>query len=103
MRKSPTGLVPILCCSIAYSNATADLRRALQSIGVNPAGVTDKSIKMAGVTAAFHSGASETEVMHLGRWRTPAIPLRYKINSFAFKKRIAQKVPDLDPNNNTDA
>ena len=52
---------------------------------------------MAGVTATFESGASTEDVMHCGRWQTPDIALRYKVNSGAFKLRMAGKVPSLLP------
>jgi hypothetical protein len=81
--------------ALSYTTATEDLRTLLRSVGVDPTSVTDKSVKMAGVTAAFHGGASTEQVMHIGRWRTPAIPLQYKLNSFLFKKRVASLVPPI--------
>ena len=52
---------------------------------------------MAGVTAAFESGATTEDVMHVGRWQTLDIALGYKINSSAFKLCMAGKVPSLLP------
>jgi hypothetical protein len=59
------------------------------------AGVTDKTIKVTGVTSAFEVNATETDVMHIGRWKTSAMALRYKLNSYAFKRSVAMKVPPL--------
>ena len=67
-------------------------------MGVSTAAYTDKSVKMAGVTAAFEAGASPDDVMHAGRWRSAEIPLRYKHNSVQFKRSVAAKIPPLHPN-----
>ena len=37
--------------------------------------LTDKIVKMAGVPAAFESGATTEDVMHVGQWQTPDIAL----------------------------
>jgi hypothetical protein len=63
-----------------------DLRALLRSVGVDPTSITDKSVKMTCVMAALHGGATTVQVMHIGRWRTPAIPLQYKLNSFLFQE-----------------
>jgi hypothetical protein len=55
-------------------------------------GVTDKSFKSLGVTSTLKAGADTEDVMYQGRWKSPAMPLRYKINSDQFKKDIAKKV-----------
>jgi hypothetical protein len=96
LRHAAADTIPVFGHALSYSGATEDLRDLLRGIGVDPTAVTDKSVKMAGVTAAFHGGASTEEVMHIGRWRTPTIPLQYKLNSFMFKKRVASLVPSLD-------
>jgi hypothetical protein len=75
LRRTNTGVVPIRHKSVSASQATADLRRLLASSGVACPAATDKSVKMSGVTAAFAAGASTEDVMHVGRWRTPHIPL----------------------------
>ena len=90
-------LATIPAKSLSASTATEDLRKLLTAAGVQVVGLTDKSVKMAGVTAAFESGATPEDVMHAGRWATPAIPLRYKHNSLKFKKAIAAKIPPLRP------
>jgi hypothetical protein len=100
LRRAAGSLRPIPHRSLSYTGATEDLRETLAAVGVDPTGTSDKSIKMAGVTAAYQAGATSEEVMHLGRWKTLSVPLQYKINSFAFKKRIAEKVPALDADAN---
>ena len=47
--------------------------------------------------AAFESGATTEDVMHVGPWQTPDIALRYKVNSSTFQLRIAGTVPSLLP------
>jgi hypothetical protein len=96
VRRAAGTTLPIKHKTLSYTTATEDLRAALRSIGVDPAGISDKSVKMSGVTAAFAAGASTEEVMHLGRWQTPAIPLQYKLNTFRFKKNIARNISSLD-------
>ena len=87
--------VPIFSRSLSYSAATTDLRRLMRGANLDPDAVTDKSIKMAGVTAAFSAGATAEQLMHAGRWRTPTIALHYKHNTLAFKKEVAAKIPPL--------
>ena len=64
-------------------------------VGLDPDGVKDGRIKMAGVTAAFSAGATAEDLMHAGRWRTPPIALHYKHNSVSFKRAVAAKIPSL--------
>ena len=97
LRRHQAVLIPIFHRSLSATAATADLRRLLGRVGVSTPSLTDKSVKMAGVTAAFESGATAEDVMHVGRWQTPDIALRYKTNSAAFKLRMAGKVPSLTP------
>lgn len=94
LRREKGESVPIKNSLLSPSQATTDLRKLLAAVGVHRP-VTDKSTKMTGVTAAFSAGASTEDVMHIGRWRTPSTPLHYKLNSFAFKKKMALKVPPV--------
>jgi hypothetical protein len=50
---------------------------------------------MSGVMAAFAVGVSSEEVMHIGRWQTPHIPLRYKHNSADLKRSVAALIPPV--------
>jgi hypothetical protein len=96
LRHQTMRLVPILNKSICRTTATSDLRKLCAKHGISGADkVTDKTVKVTGVTQAFTLGASETEVCHGGRWKTSAIPLRYKLNTYNFKKTIALKFPPL--------
>jgi len=95
LRHQTYRLVPIYNKTISRSSAVSDLRKLLAKHGISYNGVTDKSVKVTGVTETFAAGATETEVTHQGRWQTSFIALRYKHNSFAFKKSIALKVPTL--------
>jgi hypothetical protein len=78
---------------IRDKSLSADLRALLAAAGVTCPGATDKSVKMLGVTAAYAAGASSEEVMHIGRWQTPHIPLHYKHNSADFKRSVAALIP----------
>ena len=87
--------MPVFSRSLSYTAATTDLWRLMRGANLDPDAVTDKSIKMAGVTAAFSAGATAEQLMHAGRWRTPTIALHYKHNTLAFKKEVAAKIPPL--------
>ena len=89
LRRDSAAVVPIFSRPLGYSSATADLRKLFKGAGVPESLATDKSIKMAGVTAAFAAGATVEDLMHAGRWRSPNIPLHYKHNSLDFKKDMA--------------
>lgn len=78
--------------AISYTHATKRLRFMLQEMGLPTEKVTDKSFKMLGVTSMLEGGATLEEVMHQGRWRTPTMPLQYKVNSDDFKRLIASHV-----------
>jgi hypothetical protein len=95
LRHHAATLLPIFHRSLSASTATRDLRLLFAAAGLPGVPITDKSIKMAGVSAAFAAGASTEDVMHIGRWRTTEIPLRYKLNTAEFKKSMASKVPPL--------
>jgi hypothetical protein len=75
------------------SLARENLHDLLRRMGQDPSRITDKSIKMLGVTKTIEAGASTREVAHQGRWRTEDMPLHYKHNSLEYKKYIAGKVP----------
>ena len=53
-------------------------------VGLDPDGVKDGRIKMAGVTATFLEGATAEALPHAGGWRTPTIALPYTHNSVSF-------------------
>jgi hypothetical protein len=95
IRREAARVVPLRNTSLSASQATAGLRHLLASAGVFCPSATDKSVKMSGVTAAFAAGASSEVVMHIGRWQTPHIPLRYKHNSAEFKRSVAALVPPV--------
>ena len=95
-RRNAAVLLPITTRSLSYSEATKNLRDLLAAVGITSE-ATDKSLKMLAVTSAFAAGASCDDVMHLGRWRTPHMPLHYKHNSDEFKQSISAVVPVLAP------
>jgi hypothetical protein len=96
LRKEAGRIIPIPQATLSPSQMTADLRNLLSFCGRPNPMATGKSIKAAGVTSAYEAGATDLEVCQAGRWETPAIPLRYKLNSNAFKRTVALKIPSLD-------
>ncbi len=97
LRRLGEATVPVRTGLLSRAQSTRDLQALLRAVGIaTPA--TEKSVKMAGVSAAFAAGATPVQVMHAGRWRTPEVPLRYKHNSFEFKKQVASFVTAIpDP------
>jgi hypothetical protein len=91
LRRQVGGLRAIKTSSLSASGATDALRAA----GCPDAKISGKSVKMAGVMAAYAAGALSTDVIHAGCWQTEEMPLRYKLNSYAFKKTVAAKIPRL--------
>jgi hypothetical protein len=74
------------------SLARENLHDLQRRVGQDPTRITDKSIKMLGVTKTIEAGASTREVAHQWRRRTEDMPLCYKHNSLEYKKLIAGKV-----------
>ena len=97
-RSSHGSLEPIRHRPLSATTATENLRQLFAAVGIPATKFTDKSVKMAGVTAAFAAGASPDDVMHAGRWKSSEIPLRYKHNTVQFKRNVAAKIPPLHPN-----
>lgn len=89
------GKSPLRNQCFSASGSTATLRHMLAAGCMNIPGVSDKSIKMAGVTTAFDSRALTEQVMHLCRWKTLSVPLHYKHNTPLFEKNVAQTVPPI--------
>jgi len=69
-----------------------ELQELLRDMGVQWAGVTDKSFKMLGMTETLQAGVSVQKVALHSRWRTAEMPLRYKHNSDDYKKEVAAKI-----------
>jgi len=97
LRRETTRLFPIKHKILSASQASIDVKRLLAHCGFPSPKATHKTPKMTGVTAAFDNDATEVEVAQIGRWDTTSIPLRYKLNGFAYKKKIALKIPALEP------
>lgn len=81
---------------LSYSNAIKDLRQICTTSGIDPEKIGEKSAKMGGVTHSFAQGASASDVMHHGRWRSENIVFHYKENTQAFKLETAAK--NFSPN-----
>jgi hypothetical protein len=92
LRKTKTGWQVDGTRRLSYSTATEKLRELMRETGMDDKGVTDKSFKSLGVTGTLEAGAELEDLMYQGRWKSLAMPLRYKVNSDQFKKDIAKKV-----------
>jgi lipoprotein signal peptidase len=53
----------------------------VSAVGVDATGITDKSLKMLGITRTFNKGAALGDVALHGCWLTTSMPLHYKHNS----------------------
>jgi len=100
LRRERTRLFPILHKVLSSTQASINVKQLLAHCGFPTPKATHKTPKMTGVTAAFDGDATEVEVAQIGRWDTTSIPLCCKLNSFAYKKKIALKVPSLTPAGN---
>ena len=83
---------PLNGSNLVGTTAVENLKELLNIYGFDATGITDKSAKMAGVTASFRAGASLEEVAHQGRWKTTDIPLTYKHNSGEYKTKTVENV-----------
>ena len=73
--------------------AREELKQLLQQSGMADKGITDKSLKMLGVTSMMAAGLSAEEVALHGRWKSAEMPLRYKHNSADYKLSISGGFP----------
>ena len=78
---------------LIQTTATEQLRNLLSRIGCNWEGVTDKSVKMEGVTRTLDAGATMMDVANQGRWKLLEIVQTYKHNSNEYKISTARLVP----------
>ena len=93
IRRKKTGWIADGRKAVSYSVSTKNVRDMLAGVLEKESKCTDKSFKMLGVTRTLEAGTALEEVMHHGRWRTPTMPLHYKVNSLAFKEAMASNVP----------
>ena len=78
---------------LSQTTATEQLRALLTQLGVCAEGVTDKSVKMEGVTRMLDAGAAMIDVANQGRWKTVEIIQTYKHNSDRYKRETASQIP----------
>ena len=77
---------------LQYNTALRDLRTVLQMIGVNPQGYGEHSGRRGGTTAAAAKGATLTELMMQGRWRSESMPRLYTDNAVKCKRKFARRL-----------
>ena len=81
--------------SLKYHTALRDLRTVLRLIGVDPRGYGEHSGRRGGTTAAAAKGASLTELMMQGRWRSESMPRLYTDNAVKCKRKFARRLAIL--------
>ena len=87
---------PLTSKSIVQSNATKHTKNLLKTYNVPNnliAKFTEKSLKIAGVTALLDSGEPLENVSIAGRWKTTHTPQHYRNTSTFFRKKIASNIP----------
>ena len=89
---SSQGEIPDPKVPLKYHVALRDLRSALTSIGIDPTGYGEHSGRRSGTTAAASKGASITELMIQGRWRTESMPRLYTDNALKSKRTFAKRL-----------
>jgi len=95
-RRTPTGLQPAKNLCLSASGSTEALRHSFTLAGIFIPKISDKSVKMAGVTAAYDTGATPEQIRVQGRWKSAATPLHYKTSSLSFKRTVAAVIPSVD-------
>ena len=78
---------------LSNSNATKNTKKLLNSYNVNAQKFTEKSMKIAGVTALLDSGESLENVAIAGRWKSSLTPMHYRNTSYNFRKQISKNIP----------
>ena len=87
---NPDPLSPLL-----YNTALRDLRSALRLIGVDPQGYGEHYGHRGGTTAAAARGATITELMIQGRWRSESMPRLYTDNATKCKRLFARRLASI--------
>ena len=88
--------IPLPHKSLSQSTATEKTRLLLQRYGMDTVAAkkfTEKSMKIAGVTALCDSGEPLENVAIAGRWRTMTTPLYYRNTSKNFRVKVAKNIP----------
>ena len=80
---------------LKYHTALRDLRTVLRLIGLYPTGYGEHSGRRGGTTAAANRGATLTELMIQGRWRSESMPRLYTDNAFKCKCKFAHRLAHI--------
>ena len=78
--------------SLCYNTALRDLRTVLRLIGIDPQGYGEHSGRRGGTTAAAAKGATLTELMMQGRWRSESMPRLYTDHAVKCKRTFARRI-----------
>ena len=77
---------------LKYNSALRDLRTVLRLIGLDPTGYGEHSGRRGSTTAAANKGATLTELMIQGRWRSESMPRLYTDNAVKCKRKFASRL-----------
>ena len=78
---------------LSNSNETKNTKKLLNSYNVNAQKFTEKSMKIAGVTALLDSGESLENVAIAGCWKLSLTSMHYRNTSYNFRKQISKNIP----------
>ena len=73
-------------------NTALPLRTVLRLIGIDPDGYGEHSGRRGGTTAAAAKGATLTELMLQGRWKSESMPRLYTDNAVKCKRKFARRL-----------
>ena len=79
--------------SLSQSNATKWTKLLFSKYNMSNVNFTEKSMKIAGVTALLDSGEPLDNVAIAGRWRTSSTPMHYRNTSYKYRDSIAKNIP----------
>ena len=77
---------------LKYNTALRDLHTVLRLIGIDPDGYGEHSGRRGGTTAAAAKGATLTELMLQGRWKSESMPRLYTDNAVKCKRKFARRL-----------
>ena len=77
---------------LKYNTALRDLRSTLNLIGIDPTGYGEHSGRRGGTTAVASKGATISELMIQGRWRSESMPRLYTDNAIKCKRKFARRL-----------
>jgi len=79
---------------LKYITLQANIKACAQAFGFDPAWFNPHCLRMAGPTAARAAGASESEILQRGRWKSLPAALKYHCDSTTSNNNMLRKITD---------